>query len=87
VNELCGVREVSIGAVLPFLDSNLPSRGGTVIVVRVSYEFGFEEADEVRFRGGLGEGRRSSSGRAAGHEMRESGDRPSTTTTSREGML
>jgi hypothetical protein len=37
-DELCGVREVSIGALLPFPNLNLSNGGVTALVVRVSDE-------------------------------------------------
>jgi hypothetical protein len=51
-DEICGVREVSIGAVFPFPNLILSNGGVAAFVVRVSYESGFDEADEVRFVGG-----------------------------------
>jgi hypothetical protein len=86
-DELCSVREASIDAVFAFHILNLSNGEVTALVVRVSYEYGFEETNEVRsVGGGLSEGGRSSSGRTAGQEVRESGDIPSLTATRRVGM-
>jgi hypothetical protein len=54
-DELYGVREVNISAIILLPNLNLSNEGETAVIVRVSYESGFEEADEVMFVGGLSE--------------------------------
>jgi hypothetical protein len=45
---LCSVREASIDAVFAFHIMNLSNGEVTALVVRVSYECGFEETNEAR---------------------------------------
>jgi hypothetical protein len=50
-DELCGVREVSIGAFFNFQFESCYNWGVAALVVRVSDEYEFGEADEVGFVG------------------------------------